>query len=517
MMNEYHPDAALLAEIQELRRELSEANSIINAIKQGEVDALLISNESSDQVYVLKGADHIYRILVEEMQEGCATIASNGIILFCNKNFADIAKLPLDRIIGSSIYNFVKPQDLGEFASFLAAREGSFRAEYSLKTGDGFSTPVIMSAISLTLDGDTFTCLVVTDLTVQRHSERLVQMIFSQAKEPIIACDRNGWITQANPAATAMLKGQLVGSHFDNAIPLFHSADGTRFKLSDAISSDHSYGIEVKYVENDDIPLTLLINAGKFNAQTEDEDALAGCVVMLTDITDKCLLAEELARLDRLNVIGEMAAGIGHEVRNPLTTVRGYLQLFTRKAKYADDHEQFEIMIEELDRANLIITEFLSLAKNKSVELKPGNLNDTIQALFPMLQADAFRLGHEIQIVTDSIPVFCYDSKEIRQLILNVVRNGLEAMTLSGILTIKTYAEHNKIILAIEDTGPGIAEEIINKLGTPFLTTKEAGTGLGLSICYRIAERHGARIEVKTSAKGTTFFIKFTACKSEYK
>jgi len=92
MMNEYHPDAALLEEIKELRRELAEANSIINAIKHGEVDALLISNESSDQVYVLKGADHIYRVLVEEMQEGCATIASNGVILFCNKNFADIVK-----------------------------------------------------------------------------------------------------------------------------------------------------------------------------------------------------------------------------------------------------------------------------------------------------------------------------------------------------------------------------------------------------------------------------------------
>jgi len=498
MMNEYHPDAALLAEIKELRRELAEANSIINAIKHGEVDALLISNESSDQVYVLKGADHIYRVLVEEMQEGCATIASNGVILFCNKNFADIAKLPLDRIIGSSIYNLIKPQDLSEFSSFLSAREGSFRAEYTLKTGDGFSTPVIMSAISLTLDGDPFTCLVVTDLTVQRHSERFVQMIFSQAKEPIIACDRTGLITQANPAAAAMLTGQLVGSHFDTAIPLFYSSDGTPFKLSDAIHSDHTYGLEVQYVKNDDKPLTLLINAGKFNSEN---DAFVGCVVMLTDITDKCLLAEELARLDRLNVIGEMAAGIGHEVRNPLTTVRGYLQLFTRKAKYADDHEQFEIMIEELDRANLIITEFLSLAKNKSVELKPGNLNDTIHALFPMLQADAFRLGHEIQIVAGSIDVFCYDSKEIRQLILNLVRNGLEA-------------ESDKIILAIEDTGTGIAEGIANKLGTPFITTKEAGTGLGLSICYRIAERHGAKIELKTSSAGTTFFIKFNA---EYK
>jgi len=507
MINECQPTAVLLEEIKQLRRELAEANSIINAIKHGEVDALLISEEFNDQVYVLKGADHIYRVLVEEMQEGCATIAANGIILFCNKNFADIVKLPLNRIIGSSIYNLIKPQNTGDFSSFLSAHGGSFKAEYSLRTGDGFSTPVIMSAISITLGSDTFSCLVVTDLTNQRRSEQFLQMIFNQAKEPIIACDRDGRITQANPAAVAMLEEELVGNYFDTVVPLVRISDGTKFQLNQAIDSNSSYGIEVQHTQCNSPPLTLLINAGRFNA--DDEDTLIGCVVMLTDITDKRLLAEELARLDRLNVIGEMAAGIGHEVRNPLTTVRGYLQLFTRKSKYADDHEQLAIMIEELDRANLIITEFLSLAKNKSVELKPGNLNDTIQALFPMLQADAFRLGHEIHVDGGNTEVICYDDKEIRQLILNLVRNGLEAMATSGILTIRTYSENDKIILAVQDTGIGISEKIINKLGTPFVTTKEAGTGLGLSICYRIAERHDAKIEVKTSSEGTTFLVKF--------
>lgn len=107
------------------------------------------------------------------------------------------------------------------------------------------------------------------------------------------------------------------------------------------------------------------------------------------------------------------------------------------------------------------------------------------------------------------IDAIYYNDKEIRQLILNLVRNGLEAMDSAGIITLKTYTEDDKTILAVQDTGTGIPKEVLDKLGTPFVTTKTAGTGLGLSICYRIAERHGAKIEVTTSSEGTTFFVKF--------
>ncbi len=355
------------------------------------------------------------------------------------------------------------------------------------------------------------TLRIVTDLTEQKRSKMIVQRIFIEAKESIIVCDNRGRITQANPAAVTMLEGQLVGNYFDIVIPLFRTSDGARLRLNQAINSNASYEVEAHYKRQEGKILNLLINASRLNAEAEDN--LVGWVVILTDITEKCLLTDELARLERLNIIGEVAAGIGHEVRNPLTTVRGYLQLFTRKEKYVDDYEKLEIMIEELDRANSIITEFLSLAKNKSSEKKLGNLNGTIQALFPLLQADAFRLGHEIQAVAGDIAASYYNEKEIRQLILNLVRNGLEAMNCAGTITIKTYPEDDKIILAVQDTGTGIPKEVLNKLGTPFVTTKDTGTGLGLSICYRIVARHDAKIEVKTSAKGTTFFVKFKVYK----
>ncbi len=506
MIRECQSNDALLQENKQLHRELAEANSIINAIRNGEVDALLISEKTGDQVYVLKGADHIYRILVEEMQEGCAIIAADGKILFCNKNFATIIKTSLAEVINSSIYSLLMNEARDAFAGVLLNCQGSIKRESSLKTGDGFCVPVIISASNIVIENQTLACLVVTDLTEQRRSERFTQVIFNQTKEPIIVCDRQESIIQANPVAVALLGAQLVGSDF-KAIPLFLESDGTRFNLSQALGANVSSGVEVNYRRRDGKTFNLLVNAGRFDSPQEDTSL--GYVVILTDFTDKRVFINEMARLEWLNLVGEMAAGIGHEVRNPLTTVRGYLQMFQRKPLYADHQEQFATMIEELDRANAIITEFLSLSKNKRVDLKPGNLNGTIHALFPLLQAEAFRLGFEIHIDNGDIPTMNYDDKEIRQLILNLARNAMEAMEPGGIITIETSTKKDKIILAVKDTGSGIPKEVMNKLGTPFVTTKEGGTGLGLSVCYRIAERHDAKIKVDSSSKGTTFSVQF--------
>lgn len=232
-------------------------------------------------------------------------------------------------------------------------------------------------------------------------------------------------------------------------------------------------------------------------------------LTVITDITDKKQLEMERARFDRLSIVGEMAAGIGHEVRNPMTTVRGYLQLFQRKDDFSKYNEQLNTMIEELDRANTIITDFLSLAKDKAIQMKHGNLNKVILSLLPLLQADAFRMGHEINAIINKIPDSDFDEREIRQLILNLVRNGFEAMEHKGEVVIRTYVEKESIVLTVQDSGSGIPAQLMDKLGTPFITTKDNGTGLGLPVCYRIADRHGAKIDVDTGPNGTTFVIVF--------
>lgn len=236
---------------------------------------------------------------------------------------------------------------------------------------------------------------------------------------------------------------------------------------------------------------------------------------VLIDITDRRIADRELARLERLNMIGEMAAGIAHEVRNPLTTVRGFLQLLQSKRETLEYHEFFQLMTDELDRANLILTDFLSLARDKSIDFELINITKIVTTLAPLLTADAINQDKTIILELEEVPDSYGIENELRQLILNLARNGLEAMQAGKTLTIRTYKLGNNIMLKICDQGGGVDPEILDKLGTPFLTTKERGTGLGLAICQSIAVRHKALMSFESGNTGTTVTVKFSVDNKE--
>ena len=217
----------------------------------------------------------------------------------------------------------------------------------------------------------------------------------------------------------------------------------------------------------------------------------------------------EVAKLERLNVIGQLAAGLAHEVRNPMTTIRGFLQLLQNKTDLLTYKSYFDLMIEELDRTNSIITDFLSLAKNKPAKLKRQCLNKLLANLFPLLLADAYSQGKKCIFEPGDLTDLDMDTNEIIQLVSNFARNGLESMAKDGCLEIRTFIDGQNVVLSVKDEGTGINPEHISKLGTPFFTTKENGTGLGMAMCYSVADRHNALIEVKTGPDGTTFLVRF--------
>ncbi|MGE5543386.1 MAG: ATP-binding protein [Bacillota bacterium] len=236
-------------------------------------------------------------------------------------------------------------------------------------------------------------------------------------------------------------------------------------------------------------------------------------LTVFQDMTEKRLLEEHMARLDRMNLIGETAASIGHEIRNPLTSVRGFLQMIKETAEGAIFQEYFSIIIEELDRANSILSEFLLLAKDKAVNLRPHNLNNILKAIHALLQADANRSEKTVELQLEPVPILNLDDNEIRQLVCNLARNGLEAMEPGGKLVISTRYVDDKVVLSVRDSGRGIAPEIQEKLGTPFVSDKDGGTGLGLAVCYSIAARHHAELSFETSPQGTIFHVIFVPVK----
>ncbi|WP_346354736.1 ATP-binding protein [Azotosporobacter soli] len=227
---------------------------------------------------------------------------------------------------------------------------------------------------------------------------------------------------------------------------------------------------------------------------------------IIRDITERKRL-EQLT----LNVVGSMAVTVAHEIRNPMTTVRGYLQVLEKKDKYQEDKQKFSLMIEEIDRANAIIQEYLSLSQEKAARLEPCSLNHIVKTLFPLIQVNSINAKTTVSLDLATIPDLFLDKNEMRQLLLNIVRNGIEAMSSGGNLLIRTYQEDNKTVLAISDQGDGIPPQVLERLGTPFTTTKDSGTGLGIPICYQIAQRHNAKIVVDTSKAGTTFKLYFNS------
>ena len=239
------------------------------------------------------------------------------------------------------------------------------------------------------------------------------------------------------------------------------------------------------------------------------DNQLTEFICMDVDISDQKNSEKEVTRLEQLHLVGEMAANIGHEIRNPMTTVRGFLQLLSAKDDCRCYQDFFDLMIKELDQANAVITEFLSLAKNKVIQLEMRSLNQIISGLAPLIEVNLLSPDQQLKLNLGQVQNLPLDEKDMRRLVLHLARNGIEAMSGRGNLTISTFMEDGNVVLAVQDEGWGIKAEMLENLGRPFHSTKEHNPGLGLAVCYSIAARHNARISVDSSPHGTTFYLTF--------
>ncbi|WP_019420359.1 two-component system sensor histidine kinase NtrB [Paenibacillus sp. OSY-SE] len=248
--------------------------------------------------------------------------------------------------------------------------------------------------------------------------------------------------------------------------------------------------------------------------RSQETGEIVGAVGMAHDITELTQLRTEIGNMERLHLVGQMAASITHEIRNPMAVIRGFMQLMQEKSP---DNLQnyFHIVMDEIDRANGIINDFLALAQNRIVEKEQIHLHDIIQQLSPLLWADANLRGQQIIFRLaehELIPTLYLNTKEMKQLILNLARNAMEAMEASdteGILTLETVLVPQGVQLRVRDTGSGIPQVELDKLFEPFYTTKSKGTGLGLPLCLSIMERHKGTIEVFSTEEGTVFEVTF--------
>jgi PAS domain S-box-containing protein len=517
-----------LSEVEELKSRLKEAEEVMFAIHQGEVDALVISGPKGDRVFTIEGADHAYRVLVETMNEGAVTLTSDGSILYCNSRFAEMVKTPLEKVIGATIYDFVPDECQGAFKMIL---KKAGKGEMALLV-DGGTLPVYLSASALQIsDLDDARCLVVTDLTDQKRSEemvaaeRLARSIIEQAAEGIVVCDSKGRIIRFSNAAARICGQDPSLQNFDDVLDLRFSKGGDEgqriLPVSSALQGGVLLRVETSFKRSDGRAFHLLMNAGPLrNAKGQ----IIGCVVTLSDISECKRVEDELRRahddleirvqsrtaeLQQSNesqeIINEelrieiderkkteaelvkakeaaeaaaqaktqFMANMSHELRTPMNAIIGLTNLLLYEDLTPEHRDFVETIRNSSDSLLTTINDILDFSKMEKeyivLEEQPFNLRQCIEEALDLVASMASEKGLELIYILDkNVPEnIISDPARLRQVLGNLLSNAVK-FTEEGEVVLSAYPQGDEIHFAVRDTGIGIAHEDIGKLFQPF-------------------------------------------------
>ncbi|MDG5786813.1 ATP-binding protein [Evansella sp. AB-P1] len=233
-------------------------------------------------------------------------------------------------------------------------------------------------------------------------------------------------------------------------------------------------------------------------------------VVFLIDrIQINSRLKQDLIKSEQLRIVSELAASVAHEVRNPMTVARGFIQLIHTNSKLsANEKDYLQLTISELDRAQSIISDYLSLAKPEKKEIKPIQVYHIMDKVRHTIQAYALMNNVSVEMNIPKLVAIYGNEKELTQVMLNLAKNGIEAMEHGGTLTLSANKKDKKVQLVVKDTGIGISKDQLAKVGTAYYSTKEKGTGLGLMISFNIIHSLGGTVSVNSVlGEGTEFKI----------
>lgn len=334
------------------------------------------------------------------------------------------------------------------------------------------------------------------------------ESILESISSAIVTFSPEGLLTSINATGRKFLGSEVaVDMHYRD---VFRGWEGMEQRTEQALVRRSGYGRQALRFE---------LNNGWTHFDVGffpiGKDAEHGLTVTMRNETEKEKLREEMMRLDRLASLGKLSAGIAHEVRNPLTGISLLLDdLHDNAALAHDDRNMIKKALEEIGRVEHLISALLNYSSPARADFRLGDLNSVVHDTVLLMRRQCEQQRVHLQVDASEMPPFRFDPEKVKQALMNIIRNALEAMPDGGEIRISTSARTDHAQLKVSDNGPGISEENLPLIFEPFFTSKGAGTGLGLSITQRIVEEHRGQISVESSAEtGTVFTVSlpFTA------
>ncbi|MDQ7063973.1 MAG: PAS domain S-box protein [candidate division KSB1 bacterium] len=449
-----------------------------------------------------------------------------GRILEANEAFLKIFGYEYNEVIGQHTGFLRAPQTSDEFYRKMwesINTKGEWKGEIINKCKDGSLIPVWLSITPIYEDGQRIGYMgVEIDISEKKRIEnalikekRFTESLIETANSLIVGLNLKGEITLFNKkleATTGYKKEEVLGKKwFEIFLP-----ERIRPSVEEVFDGIVNNKIP-SYYEN---PILTRSGEERYIAWSNtairnENNEIIGALGIGQDITEQKRLEQQILHSERLATIGQMAAKVAHEIRNPLSSIMLNAELLGDEIRMAGDaiSEDAEVLlksiISEVDRVAKLTEDYLQFSRLPDADPQPGDLINLIQEVVEFIEPEASSRG--IQIVSEyetNALELVFDAQQMRQVLMNILKNALEAMRRGGILTVRVQDSRKKVLIAISDTGDGIPEKLQDKIFQPFYTTKDMGTGLGLAISQQVIQEHGGNIEFESEpGKGTTFYL----------
>jgi two-component system, sporulation sensor kinase A len=341
------------------------------------------------------------------------------------------------------------------------------------------------------------------------ESEARYRLLAENAMDMITTQTTKETFTYVSPASMALLgrkQEELIGQKSDR---LIHPEDRAAVSKGHSLlmQQPHSMTIQFRLKHKEGHYVWL---EASYKSIADETGNVYEVIGVMRDISDRKKSEALLRQSDKLSIVGQLAASVAHEIRNPLTSLKGFIHLFQENDQ-KDASSYYDIMEKELNRIDQFMNQLLLLAKPQAKIYKKTSLCELVDFVETLLQPEANAKNIQIRTEIDrNLPSMIAEENELKQVLINVIKNALDAMTDGGIVRVEGSLKDNKIVMLVHDQGCGISADHLEKIGEPFYTTKEKGTGLGLMVSSKIMKEHGGELQIQSAAgAGTTVILTF--------